>query len=73
MEWQNLHVRVKPHAIERAWKRGLSPGGIERIIQNGRMERFGKNGVKFVGKKFVLIARVEPMRLNIITVVKRES
>lgn len=41
-------IELSCHAVRRAVWRGITPDMIESTIKNGRVERFGKNMLKFV-------------------------
>mgnify|MGYP001602562135 CR=1 FL=1 len=45
-------ILIKPHAIKRAreWEIAF-PDHVYKVLRTGKLERFGKNGVRFVGKK----------------------
>ena len=52
LEIRGQPVYVTTHAIIRAREREISyPDQIYRVIKTGKVERFGKNGIKFIGKR----------------------
>ncbi len=57
MDISNYDLEIKHHAFRRALRRGFHPDEIEDTIVKGRMERYGKHGVKFVksGSKRTII------------------
>jgi hypothetical protein len=43
-------IEISLHAQEMARERGITFDMIESTIKTGRIERFGKNGIKFISK-----------------------
>ncbi len=50
MDLSNYDVEIKHHVFIQAMKRGIHPDFIEDTLIKGKMERFGKNGVKFISQ-----------------------
>lgn len=50
MDISKYDLEIKRHAFEQAMKRGINPDLIEDCLLKGKLERFGKHGVKFVNK-----------------------
>ena len=49
--FQGKRIFIKTHAIKRAREREIAyPDHVYRVLKTGQVERFGKNGIKFVGK-----------------------
>jgi len=46
MDTSKYDLEIKHHVFIQAMKRGIHPDFIEDTLTKGRMERFGKNGVK---------------------------
>lgn len=46
-KWQ---IRLSRHAIEQAWRRGITDDMIFSTIRTGKIIKFGKNGIKFINK-----------------------
>lgn len=44
------------HALKRARERGIAfPDHVYAALESGRMERFGKHGVKFISKSIICV------------------
>ncbi|HIH19916.1 TPA: DUF4258 domain-containing protein [Candidatus Micrarchaeota archaeon] len=61
------------HAVFRAEERDIDGKTLEMVIQTGRFEKFGKNGMKIIKntgeRKIVLVGRcVRPGLIKILTV-----
>lgn len=50
MDLSNYDVEIRHHVFIQAMKRGIHPDFIEDTLTKGKMERFGKNGVKFISE-----------------------
>jgi len=48
MRIENYSIDIKRHALLRALKRGIDPDVLEAVIRSGRIEKFGKNYVRFI-------------------------
>ncbi|MBI2139167.1 DUF4258 domain-containing protein [Candidatus Woesearchaeota archaeon] len=72
MDLSKYDVVIKRHAFMRALERGVHPDLIEAALQKGRVERFGKHGIKFVSKgskrTIVCIGEIAGSTIKIITV-----
>ena len=57
MDISQYDVIIKRHVFEQALKRNIDPDMIEQALLKGKIERFGKHGVKFInkGKKKTII------------------
>lgn len=62
-------IEIKHHVFIRAMQRGISPDIIEETINNGRVEHFGNDRIKFIrkGSKRVIVC-VGEIRGNKITI-----
>ncbi len=63
---------IKRHVFARALERNIHPDMIEDCILKGKMERFGKNGVRFVNKgskrTIICIGELSGTNLKILTI-----
>lgn len=50
MDISQYDVEIKHHVFIQALKRGIHPDLIEDTLVKGRIERYGKHGVKFISK-----------------------
>lgn len=49
--FQGKQIFIKTHAIKRAREREIAyPDHVYYVLKTGRVERFGKNGIKFISK-----------------------
>lgn len=50
--FQGKQIFIKTHAIKRAREREIAyPDHVYAVLKTGKVERFGKNGIKFIGRK----------------------
>ena len=50
--FQGKQIFIKTHAIKRARKREIAyPDHVYAVLKTGKLERFGKNGIRFIGRK----------------------
>ena len=60
------------HVFIRAMERGIHPDLIEDTIQKGKFERFGKHGVKIIGRgskrTIICIGELNARSLKTITI-----
>lgn len=72
MDISKYDLEIKRHALIQAEERGITPDIIEDVLQKGRMERFGKHGVKFVNKgakrNIICVGEIIGTKIKIITV-----
>jgi len=61
-------IEIKRHVFVRAMQRKIHPDLIENTIMNGRIERFGKNNVKFVSKSVICVGEISGLKLKILTI-----
>lgn len=57
MDITQYDFEIKRHAFIRAIERNVTPDMIEATLKGGKIERFGKNNVRFIKeyKRFVVI------------------
>ena len=64
------------HAYRRALQRGIHSDMIEEVIQQGRMEWFGKNRVKIIKEyhkaTIILVDEKIGNEIHIVTIVKKD-
>ena len=72
MEISYLNIDIRRHALIRAMERCITPDMVEATIKCGKIERFGKNYIRFSKqyKRFtvICIGEVAGTRLKIITI-----
>ncbi len=57
MDITRYDFEIKRHAFIRAMQRKVTPDMIEATLKSGKIERFGKNNVRFIKdyKRFLVI------------------
>lgn len=50
MDVSKYDIVIKRHVFDRAMERGIHPDMIENTLLKGKIERFGKHGLKFINK-----------------------
>ncbi len=73
MDVSKYEVEIKHHAFIRAMQRGIHPDMIEDTLKKGKVERFGKNYVRFVGRKTICVGEISGLKLKIITIERRKK
>ncbi len=72
MDITQYEIEVKRHAFIRAMQRGVTPDMIEATLKGGRIERFGKNNIKFIKeyKRFTVICvdQIIGTKIKIVTI-----
>ncbi len=72
MDISKYDLVIKRHVFVRAMERGIHPDMIEDCLLKGKMEQFGKNGIKFVNKgskrTIVCVGELSGINLKIVTV-----
>lgn len=73
LERKPWEVRITHHAFIRAMERGITPEMVEAVIKGGKIRKFGKNMIKFMGKykrgKVICVGeKKEENRIKILTV-----
>lgn len=66
-------IEVKHHVFRRAMQRSINPDLIENTIKNGKIERFGKNHIKFISKSIICIGEISGLKLKILTIEWRKK
>jgi len=64
-------VEITKHAFVQAMERGIHPDLIEDALRKGKIETYGKHGVKFVceGKRTIIcVGEIVGTRIRIFTV-----
>lgn len=73
MDRTQYDIEIRHHVFIRAIQRGIHPDLIENTIKNGKIERFGKNYVKFISKSLMCVGEVSGLKLKIITIEWRKK
>lgn len=73
MDRKGYEIEIKHHAFLRAMQRGITPNLIENCINNGAIERFGKNYVKFISKSTICVGEIAGLKIKIVTIERREK
>ena len=72
MDISQYDLEIKRHAFIRAMQRNVTPDMIEATLKGGKIERFGKNNIKFIKdyRKFTVICvgQMTGIKLKIITI-----
>ena len=72
MDIAKYDVEIKHHAFFQAMKRGINPDLIEDVLKRGRIERYGKHGVKFVNKgskkTIICVGQIIGSKIKIFTI-----
>ena len=57
MDITQYDFEIKRHAFIRAMQRNVTPDMIEATLKGGKIEKFGKNNVRFIKdyKRFIVI------------------
>ena len=72
MDISRYELEIKHHVFKRAMERGIHPDMIEETLLKGRIERYGKHGVKFINKgakrTIVCVGELIGTKLKIFTI-----
>lgn len=72
MDISKYELEIKNHVFIQAIKRGMDPDFIEDILLNGKIERYGKHGIKFIGKgskkTIICVGQMIGMKIKIFTI-----
>lgn len=71
MDRNKYEIEIKNHAFTRAMQRGINPDLMENCIKSGKIEKFGKNYIKFISKTVICIGEVSGLKIKIITIERR--
>jgi len=66
-------IEIKHHAFIQAMQRGITPDLVEKCLENGSIERFGKNYIKFISKSTICIGETCGLKIKIITIERRKK
>lgn len=67
MDITQYDFEIKRHAFIRVMERNVTPDMIEATLKGGKIERFGKNNVRFIKdyKRFTVICVGEMIGTNV--------
>ncbi len=72
MDISKYELEIKHHVFKRAIERGIYPDMVEEAILKGKMERYGKHGVKFINKgtkrTIICVGELIGIKLKIFTI-----
>ncbi len=72
MDLSKYDVEIKRHVFVRAMERGIHPDLIEDTLQKGKVEKYGKHGVKFISKgpkrTVVCVGQIVGTKITIFTI-----
>ena len=72
MDLSKYEVEIKRHAFIQASKRGIHPDLIEDALHKGKVEHYGKHGIKIVckGRKrtIICVGQIIGTKLKIFTI-----
>lgn len=72
MDISRYDIVIKRHVFERAMQRGIHPDLIEDALMKGKINRFGKHGIKFINKgskrTIICVGELVGTKLKIITI-----
>ncbi len=75
MDITKYEIEIKRHAFIRAMEREITPGMIEATLKGGRIERFGKNNLKFYKryKRFIVVCvdQITGNKIKIVTIERK--
>ncbi len=74
MDISKYDLEIKHHVFIQALRRGIHPDFIEDTLAKGKMERFGKNGVKFIARgskrTVICVGEIVGMKIKIFTIME---
>jgi hypothetical protein len=71
MDISQYDVDIKRHVFMQEMKRGIHPDLIEDTLHKGRVERYGKQGVKFISKgkrTIICVGQISGTTIKIFTI-----
>ncbi len=72
MDVSQYNIRIRNHALIRAVERGIHPDLIEDALREGKIKRYGNDGVKFISKgskrTIICVGQVAGSRIVIFTI-----
>lgn len=73
MDRAKYEIEIKHHVFIRAIQRGINPDIIESIIMNGKVERYGKNYIKFITRSYICVGEISGLKIKILTIECKEE
>jgi hypothetical protein len=75
MDITQYHFEIRRHAVLRAMERGITPEMVEATLKGGRVERFGRNCMRFrkayKGFEVICIDQMIGSVIKIVTIERR--
>ena len=72
IEIQGKPVTLTRHALIQCIERGITfPEQLIVVLHTGKIKRYGKHGIKFIGKDIILVGIEENQEIKIKTVVRK--
>ncbi|GEM_PF-1009436 len=72
LDVSKYEIAIKHHVFIRAMERGIDPDMIEQTLWRGKVERFGKHGIRFVNtgpkRTIICVGELVGDRLKIFTI-----
>lgn len=72
MDRTKYDIEIKRHAFIRAMQRGITPDMIEATLNGGKVQRFGKNNLKFQKEykrcTVICVGEIAGVRIKILTI-----
>ncbi len=77
VDTEKYEFEIKRHAFIRAMQRNVSPDMIEATLKGGKIEKFGKNNIRFMKKykrfDVICVGEINNMKVKIFTVEIKEK
>lgn len=73
MDISKYEIEIRRHVFIRAIQRNINPNLIEDTLKKGKIERFGKNYVKFITKSIICVGEMSGSNIKIITIERRNK
>lgn len=71
--FQGKPIFIKIHAIKRARERKIAyPDHVYAVLKTGKVKKFGRRGMKFIGKSIICIGEDLGQAIIIKTIERRE-
>lgn len=71
MDLAKVKIEIRKHAVEKAWQLGIDSAVIEDVIAYGKMQTFGKHGVKFTTRDFIAVGYKVNDIIRIVTIERK--
>ena len=68
MDISKYEIEIRWHVFIRALERNINPDLIEDTLKKGKIERFGKNYIKFITKSTICVGEISGLKIKIITI-----